>query len=89
MPRSFPYFPQLAYIEAKLSFSDIEIPRPIPLSDGRASNRSYRSGAGSKEKCVYCGRKTYRYIGNHAVCSFCDAQHRAEEERRWSPSMAI
>lgn len=65
-----------------------DIPRPISIMDGRGgTGRANRSTAGTKEKCIYCQRKTYRYIGSRPVCSMCDAAHREELERRWTPSL--
>ena len=66
-----------------------EIPRPIPIMDGRPTNRAHREHAGTRAKCVHCGKYTYRFIGNRAVCSYCSEKYRAEDEAHWSPSMAI
>jgi len=71
-----------------LSPSD-DIPRIVPIFDGRSTGRSNRKTAGTKEKCIFCGTKTYRYIGGKPVCSQCDREHRAELEKRWNPSMAV
>lgn len=66
-----------------------DIPRIVPICDGRSTGRSNRSTAGTKEKCVFCGTRTYRYIGHKPVCSRCDKEHREEVEKRWGPLAAV
>lgn len=50
-----------------------EYPKPIIVDSLSPSPGRRRHTAGSKERRVFCGRKTYRFIGNKAVCSFCSA----------------
>lgn len=68
-----------------MEFFGADMPRPIPLDDGRGGPRMHRSSAGSKEKCVYCGRHTYRYVGRKAVCSYCSEKHKAELDKDYAP----
>ena len=55
-----------------------EMPRVLSLDYGRPLHRN-RSTAGSKERCVFCGRKTYRFVGNKAVCSYCSSNEKAKK----------
>lgn len=54
-----------------------DYPKPIQI-DGLRQLHTHRHTAGTKEKCVFCGRKTYRYVGNKAVCSYCEEAHKAD-----------
>lgn len=53
-------------------------PKPITI-DGLPPLHRKKTTAGTKEKCVFCGRKTYRYIGGKAVCSYCSDTERTDK----------
>lgn len=45
---------------------------PVPrIAEPGARSPSRTTSAGTKFKCVRCGKKTYRAIGRFAVCSYC------------------
>ena len=53
----------------------MEYPKPI-IIDGLRQLHPHRDTAGTKECCIFCGRETYRFVGNKAVCSFCSEKHK-------------
>jgi len=59
-------------------FTVSEMPKPIQI-DGLAPLHRRRNTAGTKGKCIFCGRKTYRYISNKPVCSYCSGTEQANE----------
>lgn len=50
-----------------------DLPRPISM-DYAPANCGERTSAGTKHSCIYCGRKTYRYVMSKPVCSYCTSR---------------
>lgn len=56
-----------------------EYPKPITI-DGLPPLHRKRHTAGTKETCCICHeRKTYRFIGGRAVCSYCSGTEQAHK----------
>jgi ribosomal protein L37E len=55
-----------------------ELPKPIRIDCLTPLHRR-RELSPNHNKCVVCGRKTYRHIGNKSVCSYCSAKLDPEE----------
>jgi ribosomal protein L37E len=55
-----------------------DYPKPIVI-DGLAPLHKKRHTAGTKERCLFCGTKTYRYIGGKPVCSYCSGTEQAHK----------
>lgn len=55
----------------------VDYPKPI-IIDGLPPIHKKKHTAGNKERCVICGRKTYRFIGGKAVCSYCSGTPEAQ-----------
>ncbi len=55
-----------------------EMPRVLSIDYGRPLHHN-RTSAGNKVHCIFCGRKTYRFVGNKAVCSYCSSDEKAKK----------
>jgi hypothetical protein len=42
--------------------------------DPGLSRKRFSKTAGTQEKCKFCGRPTYRFVGTTPVCSYCTSK---------------
>lgn len=59
-------------------FTATDMPKPIAI-DGLAPLHKKRTTAGTKGKCIICGRKTYRYVACKPVCSYCSSNEKVDK----------